>query len=222
METTPDLGIALRFLDELGQNNNKPWFDRHRAEYEQARSSFYQFVDGLIDEFCLEDCLGGLSARECTARIFRDIRFSRDKSPYKTNFAALVGPGGWKMGAFGYYLAIGPHSQSMVAGGLHEPTAEQLERFRQSICSDSHRLRQLIAQEEFIQNFGGLEGERLKTAPKGYDREHPDIDLLQLKQITVVRHVSDQEVVAPGFADKVVVACRAMRPFLDFLNEIMG
>jgi len=222
MQTTPDLGLALRFLDELGQNNNKPWFDRHRAEYERARGIFYQYVDGLIDEFRIEDRLGGLSARECTARIFRDVRFSKDKSPYKTNFAALVGPGGWKMGSFGYYVALEPHGQSMVAGGLYAPTSEQLERFRQSICAGSQRLRTLAGEKAFVETFGGIAGERLKTAPKGYDREHPDIDLLQLKQVTAMRRFPDQAVVSPGFAEQAVAACRAMRPFLDYLDDIMA
>jgi uncharacterized protein (TIGR02453 family) len=221
MQTALDLGLALRFLGELGQNNNKAWFDQHRSDYEAVRGVFYQFIDDLIDEFRVSDSLGGLSAKECVARIYRDIRFSKDKSPYKTNLSAIVAPGGWKTDAFGYFVSLGPRSQSMVAGGLHEPSPEQLNRFRQAIDIDAAKFRQVTHAREFIENFGAVEGERLKSAPKGYDREHPEIELLQLKQITVIHRFSDEEVVRPDFGDRVATTCRAMKPFLNYLESIL-
>ena len=123
----------LDFLDKLAQNNYKGWFDSNRAEYELAREIFNQFVDYLIDELRVSDNLQGLTAKECVTRIFRDIRFSRDKSPYHTNFSAIIGPGGKKSLMQSYYVHIQPHDQSIIAGGLHMPTPGQLDRFRQAI-----------------------------------------------------------------------------------------
>ena len=216
-----DLGLTIRFLAELSQNNNKAWFDRHRLDYEAARDAFYAFIDCLIDEFRTSDHLEGLSARDCIARIYRDIRFSKNKSPYKSNMGALVAPGGWKGGRNGYYISIEPGNQSMVAGGLYAPTPEQLNRFRQVIAEDATEFHEISRQEDLIEAFGGVEGERLKTVPKGYDPAHPEIDLLRLKQILVLHRFTDQEVLVGDFQSKVIFACRAMRPFLDYLDEVL-
>ena len=222
MPTTPNLEPILTFLDDLSQNNNKPWFDEHRPAYAAARGAFEQFVDGVIDAFREVDNLQGLAAKGCMPRINRDVRFSRDKSPYKTNLGALVAPGGWRASAQGYYISLQPHGQSMVAGGLYDPTSQQLDRFRQAIDRDAAGFRQITQAPDFVEVFGAVEGERLKTAPKGYDRDHPAIDLLQLKQILAMRQFTDQEVVAPDFAGRVVAACWAMRPFLKYLNDALA
>jgi uncharacterized protein (TIGR02453 family) len=220
MPSTLDLGSILDFLDELGHFNNKAWFDEHRPAYEAARATFYQFIDGLIDEFRATDQLQGLAAKTCVARINRDIRFSKDKSPYKTNFGAMVAPGGWKSTALGYYISIQPRGQSMVAGGWYQPTPEQLSRFRQAIDEDAAPLKKLTRAKAFVETFGAIEGERLKTAPQGYDRAHPDLALLQLKQITIIKRFTDKEVEARDFHGKVVSACRAMKPFLNYLKGV--
>jgi uncharacterized protein (TIGR02453 family) len=220
MATHLNLGPILSFLDELSQNNNKTWFDGHRPDYEAARNSFEQFIDILIDEFRVSDHLQGLSAKECMARIYRDIRFSKDKSPYKTNLTAIIAPGGWKTSLFGYYVSLEPHTRSMAAGGLHSPTPEQLTRFRQDIVQDASEFKRLTSARDFVEAFGAVEGERLKTAPKGYDPAHPEIALLQLKQVTVLHRFSDPEVLASNFASRVITVCRAMRPFLGYLSEI--
>ncbi len=155
-------------------------------------------------------------------RINRDVRFSRDKSPYKTNLGALVAPGGWRATAQGYYISLQPHGQSMAAGGLYDPTPQQLDRFRQAIDRDAAGFRQITQTPDFVDVFAAVEGVRLKTAPKGYDRDHPAIDLLQLKQILVMRRFADQEVLAPDFAGRVVAACWAMRPFLKYLDGALA
>jgi uncharacterized protein (TIGR02453 family) len=222
MPTTPDLAPVLSFLDDLSQNNNKPWFDQNRPAYAAARSAFEQLIDGVIDEFRDVDNLQGLAAKACMPRINRDVRFSKDKSPYKTNLGALVAPGGWRATAQGYYISLQPHGQSMVAGGLYNPTPQQLDRFRQTIDQDAAAFRQVTQALAFIEVFGAVEGERLKTAPKGYDRDHPAIDLLQLKQILAMRRFSDEEVLAPDFAGRVVAACWAMRPFLRYLDTLLA
>jgi uncharacterized protein (TIGR02453 family) len=222
METPLNLRPILSFLEDLSTHNNKVWFDEHRPAYETARDTFEQFVDVLIDHLRASDQLQGVSAKDCVARINRDIRFSKDKSPYKTNFGATIAPGGRKATRLGYHISLAPQAQSLVAGGLYMPTPEQLTRFREAIDKQPEGFKKLTRAKAFVEAFGAIGGERLKTAPQGYDRAHPEIELLQLKQVVVVHHFSDAEVLAHDFPRQVVAVCRAMKPFLDYLNGILA
>ncbi len=216
-----NLEPVLTFLNDIGNHNNKPWFDQNRQAYETAKAAFERFVDLLIDEFRVPDDLQDLSAKDCVSRIYRDIRFSKDKSPYKTNMWATIAPGGKKMTRMGYHFAIQPQERSILAGGMWEPTAEQLLHFRQAIDQDATEFKQITKEKTFLDYFGGIEGEKLKTAPSGYDRSHPEIELLRHKQVVVVHTFSDQQVLADDFLDQVVAGCRVMRPFVAYLNGIL-
>ncbi len=119
MNTPIDLGPVLDFLGQLKENNNKPWFDQHRTEYERAREQFTAFVALLIDEFSAFQDMHGVLPEDCTMRIYRDIRFSRDKSPYRTSMAASIGPGGRKSMSLSYYFHVAPGDETMLAGGLY-------------------------------------------------------------------------------------------------------
>ena len=217
-----NLKPLLRFLDQLGKNNNKAWFEAHRAEYETGRAEFERFTAYVIDQLRDSDGLGTLSAKDCISRINRDIRFSKDKSPYRTNLWAEIAPGGRKATRLGYHISVGPGGHSIVAGGLYMSTPEQLARFRRAIDQDAAAFKKVVGARAFVQTFGSVEGERLKTAPQGYDRAHPEIELLQLKQVTAVHRFTDAQVTEPEFPQQVVVTCGAMRPFLDYLNEVLG
>jgi uncharacterized protein (TIGR02453 family) len=221
MPATFNLLPVLNFLDNLVQNNAKAWFDAHRADYDTARDSFEGFIDYLIDELRTSDNLLDLSAKDCIFRFYRDLRFSRDKTPYHTNFSAIIGPGGRKSLEQGYYISIEPHDRSMIAGGLHMPTPQKLDRFRQAIDRHAATFKRVTGDPAFVEQFGKIEGERLKTAPKGYDRAHPEIELLQLKEVVAIHQLTDQEVLEGDFPDKVLVVCRAMKPFVDYLNELI-
>jgi uncharacterized protein (TIGR02453 family) len=221
MPTTLNMKPILGFLDELDRNNNKAWFNENRPAYQTARSLFEQYIDDIIDQLRTSEHLQGLSAKDCIARIYRDIRFTKDKSPYKINMGAMIAPGGWGAGWLGYYVSIQPHGQSMVAGGLYNPDPEQLNRFRQAIDRDATAFKQLINAGDFVEAFGAIEGERLKTTPKGYDRAHPQIKLLQLKQITAVHRFTDAEVLASDLTNQVVMNCHRLKPFLDYLTHIL-
>ncbi len=210
----------LIFLKELKQNNNKGWFEAHRTNYNAAVANFEKLIDPVIDELRASDQLKDLSARLCLSRIYRDIRFSKDKSPYKTNFGAMITPGGWNASAFGYYISLEPGGKSMIAGGLHNPTTEQLTLFREAIDKDAHSLKKIARSADFQETFGEIQGERLKTNPRGYDRTHPEIALLQLKQVTAIHRYSDSEVADVDFGSRILTACRRMKPFLNYLNEI--
>ena len=216
-----DLAPVLSFLGELRQNNNKPWFDQNRARYEQARGHFEQFIDLIIDEFRATDGLQDLSARDCISRIYRDIRFSKDKSPYKTNMWATIAPGGKKTMRMGYHVSLQPGGQSIIAGGMWEPSTDQLIKFRESIDRDASQFKRIIRSKSFTDTFGKLEGDKLKTAPQGCDKSHPEIDLLKMKQIMVVHYFTDNQVMASDFLDHVITGCKAMRPFLDYLDQLV-
>jgi len=210
----------LTFLDDLDQNNFKAWFDSHRPAYEEARDTFAAFINALIDELREADHLQGLSAKECILRINRDVRFTKDKSPYNINLSAMITPGGRKSGWQGYYISLGARNRSLVAGGLYMPSPEQLNAFRRAVDQDANDFKEITRAAAFIEQFGTIEGERLKTAPQGYPRDHPEIELLQLKQVTAMRHFADQAVLAPDFPEQALKACRAMRPFLDYINGL--
>jgi uncharacterized protein (TIGR02453 family) len=221
MKGASDLKPILAFLDDLQQNNNKAWFESNRSRYEQARQTFEKLVEYLISELDPIGYLRGVSAKECIFRINRDVRFSKDKSPYKTNLGAEIAPGGRKSGNLGYYIHLTPHDGSMTAGGLYAPTSEQLAKFREAIANDAAPFKRVLSTKTFVGYFGSVEGDRLSTAPQGYSRDHPEIDLLRLKQVMVVHHFTDKQVTANGFPAEVIQIMKAMKPFNDYLNRVL-
>src|SRR5215510_11241128 len=130
---TVELKPVLDFLSDLKKHNNKEWFEKNRAAYETAKANFEALVDQLIGEYGKIENLGGITAKDCVMRIYRDVRFSKDKSPYKTNMSATIAPGGKKSTSLGYYLHLQPHNETLIAGGMYMPTPEQLARFRSAI-----------------------------------------------------------------------------------------
>ena len=216
-----DLKPVLDFLSALKGHNNKAWFDEHRAAYDTARTHFENFVDQLISEYGEVEDLGGITAKDCVMRIYRDTRFSKDKSPYKTSMSATIAPGGKKSTSLGYHLHMQPNDETLIAGGLYMPTPEQLARFRIAIDQDATPFKAIINDKEFKKYFGVLEGEKVKTVPQGYRRDHPEIELLRFKQVVVVHRLSDQIVLSHRFSTHVIKAFTAMKPFLDYLNAIL-
>jgi uncharacterized protein (TIGR02453 family) len=222
MSTDLNLKPVLSFLTDVARNNNRPWFQAHRPAYERARDLFEDFVEELILGLGAIEDMYGVTAKDCVMRIYRDIRFSKDKSPYKTGFGASVGPGGRKSYRFHYYVHLEPHNQSMIAGGLHEPKSAELNGFRTAISRDARKYKAVVGAESFKRYFGEVGGERLKTAPQGYDRNHPQIDLLRLKDVVAVHRLTDDDVLAPHFPAHAIKVCTAMKPFLDYLSTVVG
>ncbi len=218
MTASPDLHPTFTFLAQLRLHNNREWFETHRADYEAAKASFESLVDQIIAGL---DELAGLQAKDCTMRIFRDVRFSKDKSPYKTNMAANLAPGGRKSRSYGYHLSLAP-GESIIAGGMYMPEPAQLNRLRDALAADARPLKAVAADKAFKKYFGQLEGEKVKTFPQGYDREHPDIELLRMKQMLAVHRPPDEVVLGPRFAAHAVKVCAAMRPFNAYLNQVLG
>lgn len=220
MDHSSDLGPVLEFLKGLQRNNNKAWFEQHRAAYEDARSRFEAFVSEIIDGLTKVEDMSGVTAKDCVMRIYRDVRFSRDKSPYKIAMGASIGPGGRHSQFLKYFLHIQPHDESMIAGGLHMPEPAQINAFRAAVAHDARPFRTVINEAAFKRVFGSVEGERLKTFPQGYDRDHPEIELLRLKEVVAIHHYPDEDVATPKFRQQIVQACKAMKPFLDYLNSL--
>jgi uncharacterized protein (TIGR02453 family) len=216
-----DLRPVLEFLSHLKEHNNKAWFDENRAAYDVARERFESFVDQLISEYGGIEELGGITAKDCVMRIYRDTRFSKDKSPYKTNMSATIAPGGKKSSSLGYHLHLQPYDETLIAGGLYMPTPEQLARFRMAIDQDAAPFKAIINDKGFRKYFGMLEGEKVKTVPQGYRQNHPEIELLRFKQVVVVHRLSDEMVLSPKFSTHAVKTFTAMKPFLDYLNAVL-
>jgi uncharacterized protein (TIGR02453 family) len=221
MPSAIDLQPTFKFLAQLRKNNDRTWFEAHRAEYEDARARFEGLVDQIIAGLAPVDNLAGLQAKDCTMRIFRDVRFSKDKSPYRTNMAANLAPGGRKSQRYGYHLSLAP-GESIIAGGLYMPEPAQLNRLRDALAADARPLKAVVQDKNFKKYFGELEGEKVKTFPQGYDRDHPDIELLRFKQLLAVHHLPDEVVLGPRFAAYVVKVCAAMRPFNGYLNTVLS
>jgi uncharacterized protein (TIGR02453 family) len=219
MGNMSNLTPVLDFLSRLQEYNNRAWFEENRATYQAAREQFETFIDGVIDALRAVDDLGDLTAQDCVMRIYRDVRFSKDKSPYRTNMAASIAPGGRKSSRLPYYLQVAPQGQSFIAGGLYMPSPAQLARFREAIDRDVAPLKAVLNDKKFKRYFGTLGGDKLKTAPQGYPRDHAEIELLRLKQAVALHPLSDETVVSATFPAYVVKVFTALKPFLDYLNK---
>ncbi len=214
---------TLDFLSGLHDNNNREWFEVNRKSYEAAKKDVEQVVNQLISgASAFDQSLVGLEAKSVMFRIFKDVRFSKDKSPYKNNLGAWMAGGGKNSMGAGYYLHIQPGDQSFLAGGSYMPPANVLKAIRDAIDYDHEGLNDILSQKDFVKNFGKLEGETLKTAPKGYEKDHPAIDLLKHKSFVVSHKVSDKELVSPGFVANAVGIFKSMYPLTTFLNRAIA
>jgi uncharacterized protein (TIGR02453 family) len=212
---------TLDFLNQIKFNNNREWFIKNRPAYLEARENFESFVQAVINEIIVfEPIMKGLDVRSCVYRFNRDIRFSNDKSLYKTHFGAFIVRGGKKNGDkfAGYYIHIEP-SASIIAGGAYMPPAPWLTAIREKIDEEPETLLKIIKEKDFIKYFGKITGESLKKAPKGYPSDHPNLDLLKQKSYLVVNDIKDEFVISDKYFSHVMKVAKAMKPLNDFLNE---
>ena len=209
----------LKFLETLSQNNNKAWMDANRDWYLKIKENLLGDVEILLNGISQwEPELSGFKAKDCVFRQNRDVRFSANKDPYKTNLAAYFSVGGKKSSGPGYYLHIQP-GQSFIAGGIWMPPADVLKKIRQEIDYSGKELQAILEEPKFKATFGGMQGETLKTSPKGYESDHPHIDLLRFKSFIVSTPLKDSMVIDGTFKNYTVEAFRQMKPFHDFLNK---
>lgn len=212
---------TLTFLSDLKKNNNKDWFRKNQASYTEAKKNFETMAQEIIVKIIdFDPIMKGLEVKSCVFRINRDIRFSNDKSPYKSNFGAFIVRGGKKNGDkfAGYYIHIEP-GKSFIAGGAYMPPAPWLAAIREKIDRESEQFIKIISHKDFIKYFGLIDGEKLKTPPRGYTSDNPNIDLLKFKSYLVVNEVTDKFVLSTDYFEYVIKVLKAMKPLNDFLNE---
>jgi len=208
----------LAFLLDLKSNNSREWFAINKPLYANLKENFEEFVLKLIEEFAEFENLDGVQVKNCTYRINRDVRFTKNKDPYKTWFSASFSEGGRKSGYMDYYLHIEPNGKSFLGGGMYNPSPDQIAKYRQEIDYNAQGLRQIINQKLFVETYGQAQGESLKNIPKGFDALHPDADLLKVKTMFFWHHFTDDEVTSIHFVDLVVGKAKVLKPYLDFLN----
>lgn len=215
--------FLVSFLEQLERNNNKVWFDGHRNEYEKAKKIFEAFVDKLMRDISdIEPAIKGQKAKDNIFRIFRDVRFSADKTPYKTYFSTYISRAGRKAPDAGYYFHLQPGGKSFVAGGLWMPEAALLRAVRQEIDFNYEELQDILMQPSFRKTFpNGIEGEQLKRPPQGYSTDNPALDLLKRKSFTVSTSVPDNRLTAASLGAELVSAFTLLKPLNDFLNRAL-
>jgi uncharacterized protein (TIGR02453 family) len=214
METT------FSFLKKLEANNNRDWFEKNKPAYLNAKEEFEVFVQEIINGIAKFDkrISPDLLAKDCTFRIYKDVRFSKDKTPYKNNMGANINPGGKKSLLAGYYFHLQPEG-SFLAGGVYMPEPEILNAIRQEIDYNSAPLLKILKSASFKKYFKGLDEEgALKTAPKGYDKEHPLIDLLRNRHFIASHAFTNKQVLDKNSAKEIVAGFKAMYPFLEYLR----
>jgi uncharacterized protein (TIGR02453 family) len=216
------MDVALGFLRKLRKNNNKPWFDANRDAYTEAKQEVESFLEGLISSYGkTDDAISRLTPKECMFRINRDVRFSKDKSPYKLNFGASINQGGKKSTLAGYYLHIEP-GQSFVGGGLWMPMPAELAKIRQEIDYNFEEFMAILKSPSFKKQFGSLntgEGISLQRVPKGYEADNPAAEYLKLRSYIAMRPLTDEEIGSRSLQKTCIAAFTALKPLLDFINR---
>jgi len=219
MQQSYNLSLTLDFLKKLSKNNHKEWFTKNKEQYQKAFNESIAFADALLAEMNKHDTIETPSGKKSLYRIYNDVRFSKDKSPYKNNLS-----GGLRRATKylrgGYYYHIEPNN-SFVAGGFWAPNAEDLLHIRNHISADPKTLKGILNQASFKKTFGTLLGEQVKTAPRGFDISDPAIELIRHKQFIVKHTFTNEEVLAPNFHVLVSNTFKKMRPYLDYMSEVL-
>jgi uncharacterized protein (TIGR02453 family) len=210
---------SIDFLKKIKANNNRDWFADNKPLYQEELEKMQAFAEELLLGMNSHDNIDTPSGKKSLHRIYRDVRFSKNKSPYKENWGGGFHRATQQLRG-GYYYHIEP-GNSFVGGGFWGPNKDDLARIRQAIDHSQQEFREVFADPTFIKTFGELKGDGVKTAPKGYSVDHPAIDLLRKKQFVVMRQFSDKEVLSADFLGEVVQTFKNMRPYLNLMSEVL-
>ncbi len=211
---------SFKFLNQLAENNNRDWFNTNKPWYQEEHQNACGFADAMLEAMKEHDQISTPSGKKSLMRIYRDVRFSKDKSPYNPRWA----------GSFtrikpelrgGYFFRLMPKGQTVIGGGFYGPNKDDLKLIRDHIAQDDQPLRDVLNNTDFKKVFGNLQGEQVKTAPKGFDKEHSAIDLLKYKSMYVFREFTDEEALSPDFLQEAVNTFLAIRPFFDVMTEML-
>lgn len=216
---------TVRFLKNLEKNNNKPWFDAHRKDYEAAKADFAGFIQQVIDTHGRTDAsIKNLVAKDCMFRINRDIRFSKNKAPYKNNFGASINKGGKQsVASAGYYFHLQP-GQSFAGGGIWMPGPEDLRKIRQEIDYNFNDFKKIIGSKKFKSVYGDLSHDaeyKLVRVPKGYEPDNPAVEYLKLKSFITMISIKDADITVKDLLKRTVTAFEALQPLAGFINHAL-
>ena len=216
-----DFDFILKFLKDLNKHNDRAWFEKNKPRYLEAKQGFEDFVTALLkDMIKFDEGLKGLDPKKLPFRIYRDVRFSKDKRPYKINMGAGFSPNGKLVQEPGYYVHLEPGNKSFVAGGIYMPDAPNLSKIRQEIDYNADRLNKILSNKAFKKLFKGFDDfDKLKNMPKGYPKDHPHIELLKHKSYIVTHPYTDKEVTDKKFIKTVAAHAKTIRPLNDFIRE---
>jgi uncharacterized protein (TIGR02453 family) len=219
-----NLEFILKFLKDLAKHNDRAWFEKNKPRYLEAKQVFEDVVAILLKDLAKFDAgLGNLDPKKLPFRIYRDVRFSKDKRPYKTNMGAGFSPNGKLVQEPGYYLHIEPGNKSFVAGGIYMPDAANLGKIRQEIDYNVDGINKILKARKFKSLYKGLDDfDKLKTMPKGYPKDHPAIDLLKHKSFIVSRPFTDKQVTDKKFVKLFTESAKLIKPLNDFLKEAIA
>lgn len=209
----------IDFLKKLSKNNNRDWFNENKPTYLKEHENLIDFAENVLSEMREHDQIETLNGKKSLHRIYRDVRFSKNKDPYKTNWSGSLKRATQQLRG-GYYFHIEP-GNSFVGGGFWGPNKDDLLKIRKGMITDEDEFRKILSSKEFTSVFGELYGDQLKTAPKGFDKESSAVDLLRFKQHILKHDFTDEEVLSEDFAKKVSDVFKAMRPFFDLMSYIL-
>lgn len=211
-----------QFLKDLEQNNNREWFNDNRESYQATRNQFLHLTDILINEIKTFDSgIGYQDSKKCMFRIFRDVRFSNDKRPYKTNYGSFIAKDGRKGGNPGYYLHIEP-GNSFIGGGIYVPPSDKLKKIRTEIFNNADEFIDILEEPEFKSNFNLFDGDKLKIAPKGFPKDWEHIDLLRYKSYSPFKPIADEELFSGQFIENIIEDFRKIYQFNRFLHSALN
>jgi uncharacterized protein (TIGR02453 family) len=213
---------TLKFIKDLKKNNNKPWFDAHRAQYDAAKKDFETFIQAVIDRHAAKDgTIKEQTAKNCMFRINRDVRFSKDKSPYKTNMGASINRGGRKSIYAGYYFHLEP-GESFVGGGIWMPMPAETKKVRQEIDYCYDEFKKIVTAKKFTNVYGELykgEDASLSRVPQGFEKDNPAAEYLKLKSWLAMQTIKDVDLTSKDLLKKVLTAFEALQPMIAFINR---
>jgi len=214
---------TLDFLKKLAKNNNREWFQANKKAFDAAQDNLTAFTGYLIGELGkFDEAVADIDPKSCVFRIYRDVRFSKDKSPYKTNLGAYISPGGRKSMQPGYYFHVEP-GRSFVAGGKHIPDGPETLKIRNVIVANTGDFLKIVEKKSFLDAFGEMRGDRLKSAPKGFEPEHKAVEYLKLKEFMAFTELHDDKFLTSAeFPKHLVKAMKEMYPLISFLRKALA
>ncbi len=211
----------FKFLLDLKENNNREWFKANKARYDKLKKQFGEFTDKLITEISkIDSGVAGLTSKDCIFRIYKDVRFSKDKTPYKTHFGAYMAVGGRKSISAGYYLHYQP-GDAFAGGGVHSPDSKTLNAIRTAIYNNPKAFKKIIEAHDFTKTFKELTGAKLKTFPRDFPRDFEFIDLIRFKEYLAIKPLSDDDLLANDLKSRLMEIFKVQKPFNEYINNAL-